>query len=1645
MMCEPNAHSRLHVAQAEWKKVFEHHRHHQQRQRESDRDDTLSNIHQHRTNTSWGDILREKAKNTFRLYCQNVNGFTLDRRGGQFGELCKVLKEIQADVYCGQEHNLDVQQPHVKSILYESIQQHWHRSRLMAGTTPLDCQSTYKPGGTLILTIANATGRIAHQSSDKWGRWVSQTFQGGGGRRVTIISVYQVVSDVVHPGQITVAAQQHTLLLQTQDKLKSPRAAFRRDLTGYLKECITQGSEIVLAGDFNEVIGSDPDGLVKIMQEANLVDAMTSKHARQLPHTYTRGRNCLDYILVSANLIATITHCGYEPFNIRHPSDHRAYFIDFDTCLLFGTGIQKLSRYEPRMLQSTNVRQVTEYIDYKYDCLLRSNMFERSEQLSTIGNRHQFAERMDRDILTASLAAERHITRFAQPEWSAELKIARDKAQLLQKCISSLRTRIPMPPAIHHQLAILNIAPTTFTSQRLCQIALRQAKTRVQNLISDSYERRDIERNNMVDQLQASNAPRDKARLHAMRAIRKTEKIRQVHKKIKSARTSMQRTGVTRIEIPLHPLSDPKTCTEWKVIDVPSEVLTNLQTRNQRHFGQAHGTPFTIHPLAHDFGYCGDTLSVHELLHGTYDFSQQSDTVKIFLDHLQQTAEMATTHNFPTISARSFQDKLKGWRESTTTSPSGLHLGHHKAMIARHQYTEVSEADTRALRIKRDELNKKQKAIFEVHLALINYALSRGYSFQRWQTVANTMLFKDPGNIKIHRTRVIHIYEADYNLAMGLKWREAMFRADSNNMIHSGQFGSRPFRNSTDPVLIEELQLEMSRITRKTIAQTNYDATSCYDRIIPNLAMIVSQKYGVHPNVTAANARTLEKADYRIRTDLGLAPTGYTHSNQFPIYGTGQGSGNSPAIWCFLSSALYDCYDTQATKAVYCTPSRTHHMEFGMIGFVDDSNGQTNQFLTEETHQTSDEVLRQTQSNAQTWADLLYVSGGALELSKCSYHVLSWAFSAQGDPVLYTDRQRYSPITVTDRQTGTNHELEYLSPYVAHKTLGHYKEPSGNQKEQSRQLQKKSDDVVAFLWKCHLTRSESWIFYYTCYVPSLSYPLTASHFTELQLTKIQRKAMSIIIARCGFNRHTHRAIIYGPSEYGGAGFKRLYDQQGIGQIKAVLRHWRANTPTGFLLRNLVEWVNYSLGMPRCFLEDVHTDFSHMESKWFGSLRQYLKSTDLWIALDSSGIPPLERVHDSYIMDSIIRSKQFTRTQIRRLNYCRLYLNAVMLSDLTTVAGDRLDPDKLRGYTSLFSTHNQWMRINQERPSELEWRLWRKANKIWSDSLGVMTQTLGRWTQPHSKRRIRCMAYQYGTTLAVYNDGHNYTKCHLHTAREYIDDQSGSIHYDDIPEYANPVMVILKTEATWKVTKVTQTIRTPPPLSYGTFAEYIAALHPWEMDLLQHHELSVDPYTACLELQSHFFAGSDGSEKYGVQGAFGWVISTVEGERLALGMGPARGRRMDSYRAECTGSLSILRFLFRIAQYTAAHEPKQGVIGTDSQSLLDKLNPSSSDATQAAVPIKLDELSSEWDLLIEIQEGLRLLPGVSLTYVRGHQDDKRPYDRLPLLAQLNVDADKHAGHYQNQHGTPRPFVPMTARTELTLCIAQGLSRVNTKTR
>jgi hypothetical protein len=248
---------------------------------------------------------------------------------------------------------------------------------------------------------------------DKWGRWTSQTYRGRADRSLTVISAYQVVTDHPAQGTTTAAAQQYSLLLQTRDPLRSPRAAFRRDLMEYIKQCQSQGHEILLTGDFNECIGQEPDGMSKVTDECHLINLMTRSHpGKQLPNTYARGHRCLDYAFGSEAVAAAVQYAGYEPFNSHFPTDHRPYYVDLSISSLFGLQLQPLTRYEPRVLQATNIHQVTTYIEKKYEYMCQHNVFERVRRLSLPGNRHIYAERLDKDVLEASLAAEQKIPRY---------------------------------------------------------------------------------------------------------------------------------------------------------------------------------------------------------------------------------------------------------------------------------------------------------------------------------------------------------------------------------------------------------------------------------------------------------------------------------------------------------------------------------------------------------------------------------------------------------------------------------------------------------------------------------------------------------------------------------------------------------------------------------------------------------------------------------------------------------------------------------------------------------------------------------------------------------------------------------------------------------------------------------------------------------------------------------------------------------------------------------------------------------------------------------------------------------------------------------------------------------------------------------
>ena len=249
------------------------------------------------------------------------------------------------------------------------------------------------------------------------------------------------------------------------------------------------------------------------------------------------------------------------------------------------------------------------------------------------------------------------------------------------------------------------------------------------------------------------------------------------------------------------------------------------------------------------------------------------------------------------------------------------------------------------------------------------------------------------------------------------------------------------------------------------------------------------------------------------------------------------------------------------------------------------------------------------------------------------------------------------------------------------------------------------------------------------------------------------------------------------------------------------------------------------------MSDVTTLLPHMEAKWIGSLRDYLRHVRAWIEVDDAGIAPAERENDAHIMDLLLKSKKFQPVQIRTLNYCRLYLGAVTLLDLTTPSGIYLDNAKLNGHISRLSSQTRWLTIHQDRPSDAQWTLWRRANKLWSTPKGRLHCPLGRWLRSNDERCMSYPAYVSGNTMAL-RVHDKFQVYNMDATRRQVEPPIPlSLRYEDLHPDANPADVYEAPDGVWTVRTVSEVAAPVGSPVYNSFLTYTQTLPRWEADLL----------------------------------------------------------------------------------------------------------------------------------------------------------------------------------------------------------------------
>jgi hypothetical protein len=238
----------------------------------------------------------------------------------------------------------------------------------------------------------------------------------------------------------------------------------------------------------------------------------------------------------------------------------------------------------------------------------------------------------------------------------------------------------------------------------------------------------------------------------------------------------------------------------------------------------------------------------------------------------------------------------------------------------------------------------------------------------------------------------------------------------------------------------------------------------CYDCLVCNLAMIISQYFGVDKQTAQMQARTLKKMIFCLRTPLGDSKNYYQHSTLTPIHGTGQGSCASPATWLLVSSTLMDCLAELSggmKMEDVLDPEDLHSIEQWIDGFVND----TSLFANIQNQENKNDIIllhQQLSSNMKMWKELLEASEGKLELLKCFYYILSWKFEDNGNPSPTTieEQQLLCPqTTISNITDGSIIPIQQRDINESHPTLGCEKTMIDNDAAQIKRLKMKSNNI----------------------------------------------------------------------------------------------------------------------------------------------------------------------------------------------------------------------------------------------------------------------------------------------------------------------------------------------------------------------------------------------------------------------------------------------------------------------------------------------------------------------------------------------------------------------------------------------------------
>ena len=1565
-----------------------------------------------RMNETWGDILTMKETNKCRMVLQNVNGLRCLSDCDKTPNIAREADAYEADIIGLVETNTDWKYGTTKEMTYKHWNRYYDHIKISTSSSNLSFGSIYQPGGTMTIVASPYAGRATtFQDESGLGRWTETEIIGKDNRTVCIFNVYAVGKNKIGTcGPMTSYFQQWMLLNKDSNTRVDPRDKLFQDLGQTIQERQTARKEVIIMIDANDSLQNPNSKFTKWVHDMNLIDVHCNLHGTDdEPATYSRGTTRIDYFLATERINEYITEAGILPLHEFAVSDHRALFIDIDLKAYLGGELYDALHRNTRQISTSDPRTVVKYqeeLEKELDNSGIEEMVQRARSMEkenkTDNEFLQLIEHIDKKFTEIKLKCERKSAQRFRHPWSPTLNAANRRHSFWSIWLSEVQLNTK---AKHNrkEKSINDRKRVNFMRQRekyaddtnkefihkctkpIINANLKKVKAELRRLREEAAKRRD---EFLTLQVETYNKQGEKHKAKGVASLQKREHKRKMFRKLTRLMGKVKSGGLDHIL--------QTTSEGTKRISDRDEMYMKLIERNIAHFSQSDGTPMTEEPMRTLLGSTATNSFCNDILNGTIDLQGLSinEATKAILNNLKKPKDHGNIDI--DITGDDVMNGYKKWNENTSTSPSGCHLGHEKAILKCIDKQEEKVSDTG-----KEPLYRR---IFNVIAQKMNWSIQHCYVYDRWKKVVNAMIEKIPGKPLLTKLRIIHLLESDFNLMIGILWgRRLVYHGEANNYFDDGQSGSRPTKRCQELLTQKDTMLSIWRMSKARGAFFDNDAKSCFDRIVMTVASLCSQQLGMPPAPCATFLTALSQMIYHIKTSFGVSNEHYSSTTDYTIHGPGQGGRGSPCVWLIISSLLMKCARMRTEGAKVINPfNKDDAAELFITGFVDD----VTHWISNE-QKDSIELIADVQRIAQWWEQLLNATGGKLALEKCFVYVMDWKFDINGNGRIIPPIDIPVKVQLTDSETKEEYNIDYRSCDEYHRSLGVYYTPSGSNKEEFKRLLSKSRSYAQRVAGVKTTRDEAKLLYFSYYLPSMQFSLCVGGCNFNQCQKIQGVTTQKFLSKMGFNRCTPSAVTYANKSCGGIGIPHLFAEQGTEKILHIMQTIRTGNITGKLLLQRLNWAHRIAGTSKPILEDTETIIPQLNDElWIRSMREFLEASELFLKIPLLTTIPLQCRHDKFLMETA--AQYMTEGDIIRANNCRLFLRVTTLADLATADGKYIRKELYDCETvNPSSDEKEWP--YQERPGKTAIKAWQSLLDIYTavDSL-KLEQPLGEWIYDREMRvkSTTNLFYHLGrnSIMKITEDG--WQENLGYKVRKGIELGDWTQLHSTIDSHklvpAGPIQTnnTGKNIITWR--NRVNTYEAAPNPRLPSWREHINSQEGYIQQILSESEINFFTTLQLMQNKERTIVVYTNHRILDDKGYYAW-IAEYNGQRIGKGNGQVPGHRITPHRAELFAILAWTILMEHITTHgNVRNMQHRTIVHTTSKAIVKELN------KEFDVHTMRNALTADYDIINEqhrLMKRQRENEGTRMEYRRiKHKKKKTSESKSHIELQSEASAE-----------------------------------------